>query len=108
MKMLTAIPNRLASQVSDNLLLFKVIVNFALREMTAEGKAAAQLAIDRIQAGGGTNLSGGLFKGIDQHQQGANSGVQPPTQHADSGRYLPKDCQWKLTTSLLTNSTTLR
>ena len=47
----------------------QVDVNFALREMTDDNKAAAELAVDRIRAGGGTNLSGGLFKGIDQHQQ---------------------------------------
>lgn len=47
----------------------QVDVNFGLREMTEDNKAAAELAIDRIKPGGGTNLSGGLFKGIDQHQQ---------------------------------------
>ena len=41
--------------------------------MTAENKASAQAAIGRVHAGGGTNLSGGLFKGIDQHQQAVPS-----------------------------------
>ena len=54
--------------------------------MTDEGKAAAELAIDRIKASGGTNLSGGLFKGIDQHQQAAGQGAPSPSTNGDSGR----------------------
>lgn len=65
----------------------QVAVNFALREMTAEGKAAAELAIDRIVAGGGTNLSGGLFKGIDQHQQGAAQRAPMSSEHDDPGTH---------------------
>ena len=64
----------------------QVDVNFALREMTDEGKAAAELALDRIKASGGTNLSGGLFKGIDQHQQAAGQGAPSPSTNDDSGR----------------------
>ena len=37
--------------------------------MTASNKAAAQLAVSKVNVDGGTNLSGGLFKGVDQHQQ---------------------------------------
>lgn len=54
--------------------------------MTDEGKAAAELAIDRIKASGGTNLSGGLFKGIDQHQQAAGQGAPSSSSNGDSGR----------------------
>ena len=44
-----------------------------LKHMTADNKVTAQIAINNVRKGGGTNLSGGLFKGIDQHQQ-----VLPP------------------------------
>ena len=37
--------------------------------MSADSKASAQLAVQQVRAGGGTNLSGGLFSGVDQHQQ---------------------------------------
>ena len=43
--------------------------------MTADNKSAAQAAILNVHSDGGTNLSGGLFKGIDQHQQ-----LSPPQQ----------------------------
>lgn len=52
---------------------FQVVVDYPLKHMTSENKEAAQKAISRISVGGGTNLSGGLFKGIDQHQQEATS-----------------------------------
>ena len=47
----------------------QVLTDLPLRHMTEGNKAAAQLAISKVKSGGGTNLSGGLFKGIDQHQQ---------------------------------------
>lgn len=47
----------------------QVLTDFPLKYMTAENKGAAQAAIVNVHSGGGTNLSGGLFKGIDQHQQ---------------------------------------
>lgn len=37
--------------------------------MTSGNKKVATACIDRIQAGGGTNLSAGLFRAIDHHQQ---------------------------------------
>ena len=37
--------------------------------VTSGNKKVAVAAIDRIQAGGGTNLSAGLFRAIDHHQQ---------------------------------------
>ncbi|KAL3138377.1 hypothetical protein ABBQ32_006179 [Trebouxia sp. C0010 RCD-2024] len=46
-----------------------VLTDLPLRRMTESNKAAAQLAISKVYPSGGTNLSGGLFKGIDQHQQ---------------------------------------
>lgn len=47
----------------------QVLTDLPLRRMTESNKAAAQLAISKVYPSGGTNLSGGLFKGIDQHQQ---------------------------------------
>ncbi len=49
----------------------QVVVDYPLKHMSRDNKEAAEKAINRIRSGGGTNLSGGLFKGIDQHQQGA-------------------------------------
>jgi len=37
--------------------------------MTSGNKKVAAAAISRIVSGGGTNLSAGLFRGIDHHQQ---------------------------------------
>ena len=39
--------------------------------MTSGNKKVAAAAISRIRAGGGTNLSAGLFRGVDHHQQSA-------------------------------------
>lgn len=36
--------------------------------MTSGNKKVAMAAVDRIQAGGGTNLSAGLFRAVDHHQ----------------------------------------
>ena len=49
----------------------QVVVNFPLKPMNHENKKVVEAAISGISAGGGTNLSGGLFKGIDQLQQSA-------------------------------------
>ena len=59
--------------------------------MTAENKAAAQAAILRLQASGGTNLSGGLFKGIDQHQQAATLPEAADQAQLETGQ-LPASC----------------
>ena len=37
--------------------------------MTSGNKKTAEAAIARIDSGGGTNLSAGLFRGINHHQQ---------------------------------------
>ena len=47
-------------------------------------KKKAQKAIGKIWADGGTNLSGGLFKGIDQHQQGTAAEQTATSQANDS------------------------
>jgi len=62
----------------------QVQVDYSLQHMSTSSKEAAQKAISRIKAGGGTNLSGGLFKGIDQHQQGAAAEGAPAEQALDS------------------------
>lgn len=46
-----------------------MLTDLPLKYMTADNKTAAQRAISSVHCTGGTNLSGGLFKGIDQHQQ---------------------------------------
>ena len=43
--------------------------------MTSGNKKVAAAAISRVQAGGGTNLSAGLFRGVDHHQQSATCPV---------------------------------
>ena len=48
----------------------QVTVDFPLQHMSHSNKKKAEAAVGKIRAGGRTNLSGGLFKGIDQHQQG--------------------------------------
>ena len=58
-------------------------VVFPLKHMSNENKETAQQAISRIQSQGGTNLSGGLFKGIDQHQQGLAAPDMPAEQSED-------------------------
>lgn len=62
----------------------QVQVDYPLQHMSPSSKEAAQKAISRIKAHGGTNLSGGLFKGIDQHQQGAAAEHAPAEQALDS------------------------
>ncbi len=58
----------------------QVQVDYPLQHMSPSSKEAAQKAISRIKSGGGTNLSGGLFKGVDQHQQGAAAEGAPAEQ----------------------------
>ena len=63
--------------------------------MTSGNKKVAAAAISRIQCGGGTNLSAGLFRGVDHHQQSTtepadgSSGtrVHPPSAHAICQNY---------------------
>ncbi|KAL0038635.1 hypothetical protein WJX79_000718 [Trebouxia sp. C0005] len=62
----------------------KVRVDYPLQNMSSSSKEAAQKVISRIKAGGGTNLSGGLFKGIDQHQQGVAAEGAPAEQASAS------------------------
>ncbi len=62
----------------------QVQIDCPLQHMSPSSKEAAQKAISRIKAGGGTNLSGGLFKGIDQHQQGAAAEGATAEQALDS------------------------
>ncbi|DBA99975.1 TPA: hypothetical protein ACH3X1_013847 [Trebouxia sp. C0004] len=62
----------------------EVRVDYPLQHMSPSSKDAAQKAISRITVGGGTNLSGGLFKGIDQHQQGAPAAGATAEQASDS------------------------
>ncbi len=69
----------------------QVQVDYPLQHMSPSSKEAAQKAISRIKAGGGTNLSGGLFKGIDQHQQGAAAAGAPAEQALDSEGSLGSD-----------------
>ena len=52
--------------------------------MSHSNKEKAQTAISKIRAGAGTNLSGGLFKGIDQHQQGTAAEQTATAQAHDS------------------------
>ena len=54
--------------------------------MTSGNKKVATACIDRIQAGGGTNLSAGLFRAIDHHQQ------QPSASGTSSRKILVHDC----------------
>lgn len=62
----------------------QVRVDYPLQNMSSSSKEAAQKVISRIKAGGGTNLSGGLFKGIDQHQQGVAAEGAPAEQASAS------------------------
>lgn len=62
----------------------QVQVDYPLQHMSPSSKEAAQKAISRIKSGGGTNLSDGLFKGIDQHQQRAAADSAPAEQALDS------------------------
>ncbi len=66
----------------------QVQVDYSLQHMSPSSKEAAQKAISRIKSGGGTNLSGGLFKGVDQHQQGAAAEGAPPEQALHSAGNL--------------------
>ena len=54
--------------------------------MTSGNKKVVAAAINRIQSGGGTNLSAGLFRGIDHHQQSATL----PSQAQPDGKSLQK------------------
>jgi len=52
--------------------------------MTSGNKKIAAAAVSRIKYGGGTNLSAGLFRGIDHHQQSAVL----PVEEVSGGEYL--------------------
>lgn len=69
----------------------QVVVDFPLTYMTADNKLAAQVAISNVHSSGGTNLSGGLFKGIDQHQQQSppQATVEQPTEQPDAATGQP-------------------
>ena len=58
----------------------------------AQNKASVADAIDSIQAGSITNLSGGLFMGLTEQVNAANSPVPPsagPTLHISTFSSLP-------------------
>lgn len=69
----------------------QVIVNFPLRPMNHENKKVVEAAISGISAGGGTNLSGGLFKGIDQLQQSAVAEQASETSETSEPHASPTD-----------------
>ena len=58
--------------------------------MTSGNKKVVAAAINRIQSGGGTNLSAGLFRGIDHHQQSATL----PSQAQPDGKSLHTRSVW--------------
>ena len=57
--------------------------------MNHENKKVVEAAISGISAGGGTNLSGGLFKGIDQLQQSAMAEQASETSGMSNKRFSP-------------------
>lgn len=72
----------------------QVLVDFPLTYMTADNKLAAQVAISNVHSDGGTNLSGGLFKGIDQHQQLSppQASNEQPAEQPDAATGQPSWC----------------
>ena len=87
----------------------QVCTDLPLKQMTADNKAAAQLAIHKVKIGGGTNLSGGLFKGVDQQQQVLPSQETVSEQsNTATGQFPVSSCMCDLIVQVLVAATHLQ
>lgn len=71
-----------------------MLTDLPLKYMTAENKTAAQVAINNVCSSGGTNLSGGLFKGIDQHQQLSSEQDVSTVEQSNGTKGQSPACSW--------------
>lgn len=62
---------------------------FKLSKMTPMGKAYVGAALDRVELGGGTNLSAGLFHGIEQQKADLQSDYEAMVQRLLAGGPSP-------------------